>query len=76
MLDCSSNSFSTLDLSNNPELGSESWYFIDHIIEDIVLSDMPTLGEVCVWKLPFPPEDVTVDTTGSPNVFFATSCSI
>ena len=70
-LDCTYNSFTSLDLSKNLVLGTGSWYFVDHIIEGIVLSDMPSLGEVCVWTLPFPPEGVTVDTTGSPNAFFA-----
>jgi hypothetical protein len=36
---------------------------------------MPSLGEVCVWELPFPPEGMTVHTTGSPNVYFTTECS-
>ena len=31
---------------------------------------MPTLYEVCVWTIPFPPERVYVDTSGSPNVEF------
>ena len=35
---------------------------------------MPSLYEVCVWVMPFPPENAvgTVDTTGSPNVYFTT----
>jgi len=36
---------------------------------------MPTLHEVCVWTMPFPPDGVNVDTTGSPNVFFTNECS-
>jgi len=71
VLDCSRNPITSLNFSNNLELGTGSWYFATHIIEGIVLSDMPSLGEVCVWSLPFPPEGVTVDTTGSPNAFFA-----
>ena len=39
------------------------------------IAEMPTLFEVCVWTLPFPPEGVEVDTTGSPNVYFTTECS-
>lgn len=35
---------------------------------------MSTLTDVCVWTLPFPPSGVTVNTTGSPNVVFSTSC--
>ena len=38
---------------------------------------MPTLYEVCVWEMPFPPADKVelVDTTGSPNVYFTTDCA-
>ncbi len=39
---------------------------------------MPTLYEVCIWEIPFPPEDIVVqvDTTGSPNVCFTTDCAV
>jgi hypothetical protein len=40
-----------------------------------VLDNMPTLLEVCVWEMPFPPEGVEIDTTGSPNIYFTTECS-
>jgi hypothetical protein len=63
-LACSDNPLGTLDISNNLKLGTGSWYFIDHIIESIVLSEMPS-----------PPEGITVDTTGSPNIYFTTECS-
>jgi hypothetical protein len=38
---------------------------------------MPTLYEVCVWEMPFPPayQVELVDTTGSPNIYFTTDCS-
>ncbi len=36
---------------------------------------MPTLYQVCVWELPFPPEGVDVDMTDSPNVYFTTDSS-
>ncbi len=36
---------------------------------------MPSLGQVCVWDIPFPPAGVDVDTTDSPNVYFTTDCS-
>jgi len=38
---------------------------------------MPTLYEVCVWTMPFPPSGVYlgVDVTGSPNVCFETDCN-
>jgi len=39
------------------------------------ISEMPSLYEVCVWVVPFPPEGVLVNTTGSPNFYFTTECS-
>jgi len=39
------------------------------------ISEMPSLYEVCVWTLPFPPEGFLVFTSGSPNVYFTTECS-
>jgi len=37
---------------------------------------MPTLYEMCVWTLPFPPAEIYMfNTEGSPNVFFTTECS-
>lgn len=63
------------DLSNNTELGTEEWYVSYNQLNGIYLTDMPSLVEVCVWELPFPPEGVEVDTTGSPNVYFTTDCT-
>ena len=72
-LDCSENPLTELDISNNKNLGKsgpgKNWD------PAIGLYDMPALGRVCVWTMPFPPEGVTIDTTGSPNVFFTTDCS-
>ncbi len=59
VLDCSENQLTTLDVSNNPEL------------EYLYLVAMPTLVVVNVWVMPFPPDGVVVDTTGSPNIVFA-----
>jgi hypothetical protein len=59
-LDCFRNQLTSLDVSNNTEL-----VYLD-------LSSMPTLYEVCVWES-FP-AGVDVDTSGSPNVYFATDC--
>jgi len=42
---------------------------------DLSLRDMPTLEEVCVWELPFPPEGVEIDTTNSSNLYFTMECS-
>jgi hypothetical protein len=37
---------------------------------------MPSLHEVCVWEMPFPPlEGLKLEKTGSPNVYFTTECS-
>jgi len=44
-------------------------------IELLFINNMPTLNEVCVWTMPFPPEGVAVITDGSPNVYFTTECS-
>jgi Leucine-rich repeat (LRR) protein len=56
---CNNNSLSSLDIPNS------------RLLTYIDLSNMPTLNEVCVWTTPFPPGDVHIDTTASPNVFFA-----
>lgn len=62
-LRCRGNQFTKLDVSNNNSL------------KVLSIDEMPTLFEVCVWELPFPPEGVEIDTTGSPNVYFTTECS-
>jgi len=41
----------------------------------IRLRDMPSLNEVCVWEVPFPPAEVEVDMANSPNITFTTECS-
>ncbi len=58
-----SNQLTSLDVSNNTALRL------------ILLSDMPSLNEVCVWEMPFPPDGVFVPTTNSPNVYFTTDCT-
>ena len=62
-LDCSYNQLTSLDVSNITAL------------EWLDISEMPSLYEVCVWVVPFPPEGVLVNTTGSPNFYFTTECS-
>ena len=62
-LRCRGNLLTHLDVSNNNSLIRLS------------IDEMPTLTEVCVWELPFPPEDVEIDTTDSPNVCFETDCN-
>jgi hypothetical protein len=61
---CSYNKITSLDISNNTALHRLS------------LGHMPSLSEVCVWEIPFPPEyGPWVGTDGSPNVYFTTECS-
>ena len=60
---CENNQLASLDVSNNTRL------------RNLKLGEMPSLTEVCVWILPFPPEEVHVNTEGSPNVHFTTECS-
>ena len=69
-LECGSNQFTSLDISNNSKLGT---VYIGYLC--LVISGMPSLQEVCVWTLPFPPEGLNITTTGSPNVYFTTECS-
>jgi len=73
-LECDGNQLTSLDISKNTSLG------VPGPLEQglgtyLSLKDMPSLQEVCVWTLPFPPEYLGVDTTGSPNVFFTMDCS-
>lgn len=62
MVSCG-NRLSTLDLSQNTKLSL------------IGFDNMPSMEEVCVWTLPFPPEGVKVLMEFSPNVYFTTHCS-
>jgi len=62
-LRCNDNYLTSLDISNNIAL------------QGITLSNTPSLYQVCVWEMPFPPSGVSVDTTDSPNVYFTTDCS-
>jgi hypothetical protein len=62
-LACGSNQLTTLDISRNYNLAR------------LYLREMPSLTEVCVGTMPFPPSNVDVYTDGSPNVYFTTECS-
>jgi len=69
---CSRNQLTSLDISNNIALGANGIYSF----RALNISQMPSLYEVCVWTMPFPPPGgVGVDTTDSPNVYFTTDCS-
>ena len=61
-LSCLSNQLTSLDVSNNSAL-----VYLE-------LGQMPTLHEVCVWTIPFPPAGLQVNTTDSPNLFFTKAC--
>ena len=63
VLSCGQNQLTSLDIFSNTALGG------------VYLRDMPDLQQVCVWTLPFPPEDVEVDISGSTNLYFTTECS-
>jgi len=63
VLHCFGNQLSSLDISNNFSL------------KNIQLRDMPSLNEVCVWEMPFPPAGVELDIANSPNINFTTECS-
>jgi len=84
VLGCGNNQLTTLDISNNTVLedlwcGSNQLVSLDvtnnSSLYNLDLWDMPTLKEVCVWTMPFPPEGVYVNTLNSPNVYFTTECS-
>ena len=63
-LSLDSNQLAGLDISNNIELNR------------LNLKNMPTLNEVCVWVMPFPPEGLyDIKTSGSPNIYFTTECT-
>jgi hypothetical protein len=81
---CSSNPLTKLDVSKNTELivlwcSRTQLTSLDissnEAIHTLWINNMPTLYEVCVWTMPFPPEDVDINWVDSPNVYFTTECS-
>ena len=73
------NDLSSLDLSGNAYLkyingNRNSLVQLDisqnTMLSTIYLKEMPSLFDVIVWELPFPPDGVEIDTTGSPNINF------
>ena len=83
-LHCGENQLTSLDVSNNIAL---ELLYLPHnqltsldvsnntALTGLDLHDMPSINEVCVWEMPFPPDGVGVDVTNSPNVFFTTNCT-
>lgn len=83
-LGCNNNYLSSLDLSNNFQLtrmiscGNQLTTLDvsrNTNITTLGIDNMPTLTEVCVWTLPFPPEGVRVLMDFSPNVVFVVECN-
>jgi len=70
---CGGNQLTSLDISNNTSLGLGLGNMYLYCYLEI--GDMPSLEEVCVWRLPFPPEGLLLCKDGSPNVYFTTECS-
>jgi len=80
--DCGSNQLTVLDVSNNTALyylmcGANQLSVLDISINtqinELGISDMPTLSKVCIWAIPF---DIwRLNTYGSPNVYYTTDCS-
>lgn len=83
LLDCSDNQLTSLKVSYFPTL---RWlYCNNNLLTSLILTqssaliglylnDMPSLHKVCVWKMPFPPAGVQVDTSNSPNLYFTLYC--
>jgi hypothetical protein len=83
-LQCSNNQLTHLDVSMNPGLldlycGGNKLTVLNITnntsLRKLDIHNMPTLDKVCVWALPFPPSDLVVEATDSPNVYFSTDCS-
>ena len=82
-LNCSNNKLTNLDLQINTYL--EYLYCNNNLLTSLNIinnthlqlldiSFMPDLYKVCVWSVPFPPNDISLTTTESPNVYFTTNC--
>jgi hypothetical protein len=81
---CSNNQFTSLDVSNNTSLirlecGGNQLTSLNvsnnTSLVYLILGSMPSLQKVCVWTMPFPPAGLSLNTYGSPNVYFTTTCS-
>ena len=71
MLNCGGNPMTALNISNNQALDTLS---IGYGVPSLAINHMPSLKQVCVWELPFPPPGFIMDTIGSPNITFTTEC--
>lgn len=79
---CADNQLTSLDVSNNTRLEefscsnnliSQLDLSYNTAIREISLNDLPLLGKVCVWELPFPFTGDGLNIAGSPNIYF-TDC--
>jgi len=73
VINCRANLLTSLDLTNNTGLIDLS--DIPPYNIRLFINDMPPLNKLCVWVMLFPPTGLTIDTSGSPNVYFSTDCS-
>ena len=71
VLHCGSNPMYTLNISSNWALDSVG---LGYGVVELGIDHMPSLRQVCVWTLPFPPEGLKMDTVGSPNITFTMEC--
>lgn len=71
LLHCGGNPMTALNISTNLALDTAA---IGYGIPSLAVNHMPSLKQVCVWDLPFPPEGFIMDTIGSPNITFSTEC--
>jgi hypothetical protein len=67
---CGGNQLTSLDISNNGTLASQHNFYYN-----LDIGNMPSLGKVCVWTMPFPPGSIDLFMEGSPNVYFTLDCS-
>jgi Leucine-rich repeat (LRR) protein len=83
VLDFRGNKLTEIDLSNNESLeeldGCRNFISKIHLccnntLSRIQLAEMPSLEQVCVWTLPFPPEGVYIDISGESGITFAYGC--
>jgi hypothetical protein len=72
-LHCGNNQLTSLDILNNTSLGLALGNMYLYCYLEI--GNMPSLDEVCVWRLPFPSEGFLLCMDGTPNVYFTTKCS-
>jgi hypothetical protein len=70
-LNCSDNPLTNLDLSCTIYLGTDYGGYCPYGLE---IQEMPSLTEVCVWTMPFPPTYLNVKMYESPTISFLTGC--